>query len=149
VTYHPGRQGKAYWAARKRVLVPGAMCHICRRALDFDAPPRTRWAPSVDHVIPLKTLETYDPVTRRRLSTDPANMLPAHVGCNARRGARSMHAVKRPPAQPTPSDYGDTLERSPDAWRNPHNGSWWSRDWGGGVRNRDWAAHVAAGGMTP
>jgi 5-methylcytosine-specific restriction endonuclease McrA len=97
MTKDPGRHGSAYWKARKIVLEGATHCAICRRPLDFNAPPRSRWAPSVDHIIPLATLKHYEPAERRRLATDPANMRPAHVTCNSSRGARSGNASRRQP----------------------------------------------------
>jgi hypothetical protein len=142
-TQHPGRHGTAYWNARKKVLAGATHCALCGGDLDFNAPPRSKYAPCVDHIIPLSELEHYDPAERLRLSVDPSNMRPAHITCNSKRGA---HSGGRAWVVPAPA-YADTPERSPDAWRSPDSGRWWSRDWGGGVRNRDWAAHVAAGGM--
>lgn len=76
----------AYRQARERVLRGAQVCHICGRAIDFDAPPRSRWAPSVDHVLPVSTLRDLDPRLAQRIALDPAGLRPAHVGCNSRRG---------------------------------------------------------------
>jgi hypothetical protein len=83
----------AHRKARERVLAGAQWCHICGGALDWDAPPRSRWAPSVDHVLPVVRTRGMDESTRRRLALDPAGLRPAHVGCNARRGAGGKRQV--------------------------------------------------------
>jgi 5-methylcytosine-specific restriction endonuclease McrA len=100
--YHPGRQGNAYWRARAKVLAAATHCYLCGLELDFDAPPRSRWSPSVDHVVTLKQLRQFDPETRRKMATDPANMRPAHYGCNSRRGAQLQAARNRTAAELPP-----------------------------------------------
>jgi len=76
-----------YRKVRERVLATAQSCAICGGPLDFDAPPRSARAPSVDHVLPISRTRGLDPITRQRLALDPAGMRPCHVGCNARRGA--------------------------------------------------------------
>jgi hypothetical protein len=76
----------AYRKARERVLRDATVCHLCGGALDFDAEPRSRWAPSVDHVLPVSSLVDLDPRSARKLAVDPELLRPAHVGCNSRRG---------------------------------------------------------------
>lgn len=64
---------------RAKVLSEESHCWLCGLPLDFDAPPRTRWSPSVDHRIP------------RSLGGDMFdrdNLRAAHYGCNAGRGRR-------------------------------------------------------------
>lgn len=91
---HPGRSGAAWNRARAVVLVPGCVCHLCGRPLDFEAPARTRWSPSVDHLVPLKTTRRLDPETQKHLATDPAFLRPAHFGCNSRRQAQPLSAMR-------------------------------------------------------
>jgi 5-methylcytosine-specific restriction endonuclease McrA len=86
---HPGRGGAEWNRVRAMVLKGATHCDICDGALDFDAPPRSRWAPSVDHVVSLKAMRDLDPIAQRRLALDPTNLRPTHYGCNARRGART------------------------------------------------------------
>ena len=81
-----GRDDHAFLAARKRVLANATVCHLCGGELDFNAPPRTRYAPSVDHIVPMSTIAGEDTLTRRRMGSDPTNLRPAHFGCNSRRG---------------------------------------------------------------
>jgi hypothetical protein len=94
------RIGRDYeWQkARARVLAGAQWCAICGRPLDFAAPPRSRWAPSVDHVLPVsRTRGMTDPI-RRRLATDPAGLRAVHYGCNAKRGngrKRPVHISRR------------------------------------------------------
>src|ERR1700722_8993111 len=63
------------WKRARKIALRGAThCSVCRRPLDFDAPPRSRWAPSVDHIRELA------------LGGDPfaqENLRPVHYGCNA------------------------------------------------------------------
>src|SRR5262249_14368846 len=54
----------------------------------YEAPPRSRRAPSVDHVVPLHLGGTpLPPVDELRL---------VHVGCNARRGNRTRALARNP-----------------------------------------------------
>ena len=82
-----GRNDRRYLGARKRILANATVCAICGGELDFNAPPRSRWSPSVDHIIPLSHMTEMDPATRRMMASEPSNLRPAHLGCNARRGA--------------------------------------------------------------
>ena len=79
--------GHAWRRVRARVLRGAQACAICGLPLDFDAPPRSRWAPSVDHVLSVKALQGVDGATRERLLLDERNCRCVHFGCNARRGA--------------------------------------------------------------
>lgn len=76
-----------YRKVRERVLRGAQVCHIYGEPLDWDAPPRSRWAPTVDHVVPVSSLRDMDPRAARRIAIDPSLMRPAHYGCNASRGA--------------------------------------------------------------
>jgi len=57
-----------------RVLAEEDTCHLCGHPLDFTAPPRSRYAPSVDHVIPR---------SRGGAVYARSNCRAAHYGCNA------------------------------------------------------------------
>lgn len=92
---HPGRSGAEWNRVRAIVLRHATHCAICRGELDFDAPPRSRWAPSVDHILSLAEMRGLPALTQRRLALDPSNLRPVHYGCNARRGARKA-TVRRP-----------------------------------------------------
>ncbi len=83
----------AYQKARAQVLDGAQVCHLCGGPLDFDAPPRSRWAPSADHELPVSATRHLDAETRQALAVDPALMRPAHYGCNSRRGAGRRRAV--------------------------------------------------------
>ena len=76
----------AFRKVRERVLAGAQVCALCGRPLDWDAPPRSRWAPSVDHLLPVSRTRHLDPHTRRRLALDPGGLQAVHVGCNAKRG---------------------------------------------------------------
>lgn len=79
----PGRQGRPWRRARTQVLQGQPPCGLCGKAINYMAIPRTRWAPSVDHIIP--TSRGGDP-------TDLANLRAAHYGCNSSRGNRGTKA---------------------------------------------------------
>ena len=73
---------------RARVLAGAQACALCGLALDWDAPPRSRWAPSADHVLPVSRTAGLPEFTRERLALDPENLRPVHYGCNSKRGNR-------------------------------------------------------------
>jgi len=81
---------------RARVLEGAQVCHLCGGPLDYDAPPRSRFAPSVDHVLPLRSVRHLDADTFDRLRLHPEHLRPVHFGCNASRGdgRRDRHAHK-------------------------------------------------------
>jgi hypothetical protein len=84
----------SYRQVRDQVLAGAQWCHICGGPLDWDAPPRSRWAPSVDHLLPVSRTRGMDPQTRRRLANDPAGLRPVHYGCNSRRGNGRKRPVR-------------------------------------------------------
>jgi hypothetical protein len=61
-----------------------------------NAPPRSRWSTSVDHVYPLADLDL-NSAEGRALATNPAFLVAAHTGCNSRRGAKTAAAKRRAP----------------------------------------------------
>ena len=82
------------WQVHIRRLMPQLraraddLCELCGAPLDFDAPARSRRAPSVDHVVPLHAGgNPLPPLDELRL---------VHVGCNARRGNRTRRRGARP-----------------------------------------------------
>jgi hypothetical protein len=83
---HPGRSGQRWERVRKQVLASAHLCALCGRELRFDAPPRSRWSPSVDHILPISHMRNLDPATQARLALDPQGLRAVHYGCNARRG---------------------------------------------------------------
>ena len=78
----------AYRKVRERVLAGAQWCALCGGALDWSAAPRTRWSPSVDHVLPISRTRHLDAVTRRRMALEPENLRAVHYGCNSARGNR-------------------------------------------------------------
>jgi 5-methylcytosine-specific restriction endonuclease McrA len=82
----PGRD-YAYRKVRERILRNSELCHLCGEPLDFAAPPRSPWAPSVDHIFPVSAMRDADPQAARLLGADASNLQAAHVSCNSKRGA--------------------------------------------------------------
>jgi len=77
----------AWRRVRARVLRDAQFCWICGLPLDFEAPARSRWSPSVDHILSLRSMRgVIDPELRDQLRLDPAGLRPVHLGCNSRRG---------------------------------------------------------------
>lgn len=73
----PGRSGAAWLKARKAVLEHATHCAICGRPLVPDAPARSRWSSSVDHITPLSKGGHPHAIDGLRAT---------HYGCNSRRG---------------------------------------------------------------
>jgi 5-methylcytosine-specific restriction endonuclease McrA len=95
-SFSPGRNGAAWRRARAIVLANATTCEICGGALDFEAPPRSRWAPSVDHIVPLVTVAGAAADEQRAVALDPSNLRAVHLGCNSRRGARAKSGARKP-----------------------------------------------------
>ena len=74
-TGHPDLKSQTYRKARARLLANATHCDICGQPLDFTAAPRSRWAPSADHVVP-----------RSHGGGIAGNLRAVHYGCNSRRG---------------------------------------------------------------
>jgi 5-methylcytosine-specific restriction endonuclease McrA len=92
---HPGRGGYAWEQVRRQVLANASVCHLCGQALDFGARPRSRWSPSVDHILSIKAMRLLDPKEQRRLALDPQNLRPCHYGCNSARGSGGKPQPRR------------------------------------------------------
>ncbi len=101
-TKPPGRTGTAWWRARQRVLDRATHCAICKRPLDFDAKPKSSWAPSVDHIIPVSKTKHLSLSQQRDLAVDPSNLRAVHFGCNASRGAGRARKPTLAPEGPQP-----------------------------------------------
>ncbi|MGX7679087.1 HNH endonuclease [Jatrophihabitans sp. DSM 45814] len=69
---------------KRQVLAVATHCALCGKALDFDAPPRTPWSPSVDHKL------------ARELGGDDSwsNLQPSHYGCNAGKGYKATPPMR-------------------------------------------------------
>lgn len=65
-----------------------SVCHICGDNIDQGIHYLDRWAWTLDHV---ESLDTHP-----HLAHDPANLRPAHRGCNSRKGNGS----RKPPMPP-------------------------------------------------
>lgn len=75
-----GRDHRAYRRARQQVLEGRPPCSLCGKPINYDAPARTRWSPSVDH---------HQPLSLEGDLTDLTNLRAAHYGCNSARGNRT------------------------------------------------------------
>jgi 5-methylcytosine-specific restriction endonuclease McrA len=109
----PGRTGAEWWRMRSIVLAEEKHCHICQQPIDFDAPPKTRWAPSVDHLRPVSRTKHLDPAEQRRLALDRNNLRACHFGCNSRR--RDRPVPQSPSRRPKLTSTED-LETIPLPW---------------------------------
>ena len=79
-------RGSAAWKrARVRALRGATCCEICGGAFPPGVRPRSRLAPSVDHVVELARLDLGSSAGRA-MAVDPANLRVVHIGCNSRRG---------------------------------------------------------------
>jgi 5-methylcytosine-specific restriction endonuclease McrA len=101
------RSSAAWKRLRARLIAQATHCAVCGMWLDKDAAPRTRWRPSVDHILPL--------IDHPHLAYDPANLRVVHTGCNSRLSnqARRGHA--------------DRIGGKPRHW--PPRRQWGSREW--------------------
>ena len=72
--------------ARARDEAHDAPCWLCGGAIDYDAPPRTRWSYSADHAV--SVARTGDALCHL------SELRPSHVSCNARRGSYQGHALQ-------------------------------------------------------
>jgi hypothetical protein len=93
---HPGRSGQAWERVRRLVLDSSNICHICGKPVDPDAPPRSRWSPSVDHYpLSLHAMRGLSLEEQTRLALDPANLRVAHYGHNSGRRERPIKRTIR------------------------------------------------------
>lgn len=69
-------RSNAYRKARAITIANATHCAICGQPLDHAADPRSRWAPSADHIVPPSQGGTHS----------LGNLRAVHYGCNARRG---------------------------------------------------------------
>lgn len=78
---------------RDDVYKSGVACWLCGKPIDWDAPKRSRWAPSVDHVVPRSKGGSLFARSNAEL---------AHYGCNSKRGNRAPRPyAERASAFPT------------------------------------------------
>jgi 5-methylcytosine-specific restriction endonuclease McrA len=83
-------------ALRDATKQAGGVCVHCRRHFNWSAHPRAPLAFTADHIIPRAVGGT----------DDPANLTPAHYGCNSSRGKRAFDPVT---TNATPTDtYSET-----------------------------------------
>jgi 5-methylcytosine-specific restriction endonuclease McrA len=86
-----GRRGKPYRKLCAQVRARRDPCALCGHPIDYDAPPRTRWSFSLEHVVSL---------AHGGSLLDPANVTAAHYGCNSRRGGRTRRHRPEPALPP-------------------------------------------------
>lgn len=72
-----GRSGTRYLKLCAKVRARRDPCGLCGQPIDYNAPPRTRWSFSLDHIISL---------AHGGDLLDERNAQSAHYGCNSRRG---------------------------------------------------------------
>jgi 5-methylcytosine-specific restriction endonuclease McrA len=70
---------------RAQVLAEERVCFLCGGAIQFAARPRSTWAPSVDHIIPLAAGGL--PYARH-------NVRAVHAGCNARKKDKQFPPIR-------------------------------------------------------
>lgn len=76
-----GRQLHAWQKASAQQRALRLPCALCGRPIDYNAPPRTPWAFTADHIIP---------VSRGGNLLNPNNIRSAHNHCNTSRGNREQ-----------------------------------------------------------
>lgn len=83
-----GRTGRPWRRLRLAVLTEHqvCVCHLCGNPIDLDLPRGHPMSATVDHL---------DPLARDGAELDPANLAPAHLRCNARRGTKPISEAKR------------------------------------------------------
>ena len=72
---------------RKRLIATAQVCSICGGWLDHTAPPRSRWRPSVDHIVSI--------ARRPDLAFEPSNLRVVCTGCNSSRGATEGNRARK------------------------------------------------------
>ena len=78
----PNPRGHAWRKLRDQVLANATHCALCGLPLIPDAPPRSRWSSTVDHIWPIALGgDALPPIDALR---------PAHYGCNVRLGNRTV-----------------------------------------------------------
>jgi hypothetical protein len=125
------RSSRAWKTVRARVLRHATGCEICGRPFMAGVKPRTRWAPSVDHVRPLHEIDL-STAEGRRMALDPSLLRAVHLGCNSRRGVIRAAAVRRARdwGRPRIVAEGEIVERAENP--GPQRADWnewidWSR----------------------
>ena len=96
VTTNPRFRGSQVWRKAAESVIANAKrdglgCALCAGAIDFDAPPRSKWSPAVDHIRPL---------SRGGHPTEISNLQIVHTACNSRKGARTTRPTRYAPTRP-------------------------------------------------
>lgn len=91
---------RAYINARRRDAVA---CALCGQAVDMEAPPLTRWSPSIEHQLPVREIRriarSYAEAVD--IACDQSMWAVAHKICQDRQGAQAVNTRRR--ATGTPS----------------------------------------------
>lgn len=82
----PGRTGHRWRQVRSAVLAAASHCAECGLPLRPDAPPRSRWSSSVDHIVKLE---------HGGAPLDPRNLQAVHLGCNTAKENRQRARPRR------------------------------------------------------
>jgi hypothetical protein len=75
-----------YRRRRAKLVATSQVCAICGGVLDKDGPPRGPLAPSVDHILSVRSTRGMGDRERREMLLDPAGWRVVHLKCNASRG---------------------------------------------------------------
>ena len=92
-----GRKGRPWRRCVAEVKRRSQICWICHEAIDMDLDFPHPESFSVDHIIPISTMDEDDP---RR--TDPDYCAPAHMRCNSSRGAKPAQEIRATQQEHTP-----------------------------------------------
>lgn len=92
MAYRLGRNDPIYRALRLQVMREEPLCWLCGKPWHPDAPPRTRYSYTLDHVVPLE--HGGHPHARE-------NAHAAHYGCNSAKRDRWV----TPPPRTTSRDW--------------------------------------------
>lgn len=99
------RSSPAWKRARLQILRGATHCASCHRALDLTAPPRSSWAPTVDHIIAL--VDGGAPF-------DPSNLRVLHNKCNIAKENRRRAQRLVPRTQVIRADWREWVAPSRD-----------------------------------
>ena len=79
----PSRTGRPWRVLTARLKMErDPVCHLCGGAIDLDLPGTHPMGWTADHLVP---------VALGGEVMDPANLAPAHLLCNRKRGAKPLH----------------------------------------------------------
>lgn len=100
---HPGRGGVEWNRVRARVLASSQTCWVCGGYIDLNTDPKSKWAPTVDHLYTIKAMQHFSAAEQKRLALDESLLRPAHRSCNTRRTARRRRPLRTTTGVSNPS----------------------------------------------